>query len=60
MRSRNDSPRLRYFLAIETTKRRLAAERLRLAVSYSVCNFSSDATLVRSERGLSSVEIIRS
>src|SRR3712207_7061671 len=33
MRSRNDRPRLRYFLAIETTRRRLPPERARLASS---------------------------
>src|SRR5678815_4881722 len=35
IRSRKDSPRLRYFLAIETTRRRLPLESLRLASSYS-------------------------
>ena len=60
MRSRNDRPRLRYFLAIDTTSRRFEAERLRLATSYSSRSFSSMATRVRSDRGLSSVVSIRS
>ena len=34
IRSRNDRPRLRYFLAIETTSRRLPPESSRLACSY--------------------------
>src|SRR3982751_6362750 len=34
MMSRNDRPRLRYFLAIETTRRRLPPDSLRFASSY--------------------------
>ena len=41
---------MRYFLAIETTRRRFAAERLRFAVSYSAWSFSSAPTRVRSDR----------
>ncbi len=40
MMSRNDNPRLRYFLAIETTRRRLPPDSLRLASSYLLVNLA--------------------
>ena len=60
IRSRKESPLFRYFFAIETTRRRFAAERLRFAASYSAFNLSRDDTLLRRDFGLSCVEIIRS
>ena len=51
IRSRNERPRLRYFLAIETTSRRLPPESSRLACSYSRNRMFISSTRLRQRLG---------
>ena len=57
--SRNDIPRFRYFLAMETTRRRLPPERSRLACSYSQKTVRMAPVLASSASGSSRTSVRR-